>query len=267
MDYFGSLDMPIFNCWGLSETTGPTTMGNPLDFDLASASKPHPGAHITIGNDLPRGEEGEVRVKGRHVMMGYKDNERATKEMIDHRGYLKTGDLGLLTEKGFLKITGRIKELIITAGGENVAPNPIEERFKTICPACSNIVLLGEGQRFIGAFITLKVDINMQTMVPTNNLLPGALAYIKEQTGLDNIKTSDEACKNEKVIQMIQKCIDQTNAKTVSRACQIKKFKLLPIDFTVSGNELTATMKVKRKAVHQKYKKEIDEMYAFTRRM
>ena len=137
IEYFASLDIPIWNIYGLSETTGPATIAVPYNFSLYHASFIHPGSHYMIGNNLPHGNEGEIKIKSRSIMMGYKDNEAATKEVIDHNGYFKTGDLGVLDEKGFLKITGRIKEIIITAGGENVAPNPIEETFKTICKACS----------------------------------------------------------------------------------------------------------------------------------
>jgi long-chain-fatty-acid--CoA ligase ACSBG len=104
-------------------------------------------------------------------MMGYLDNEQATLDCIDENGYFKSGDQGRIDKGGFLKITGRIKELIITAGGENVAPVPIEDNFKLECPACSNIMLIGENQRFIGALITFKVDIDMKTGLPSRNLI------------------------------------------------------------------------------------------------
>lgn len=112
-------------------------------------------------------------------MMGYLKNEEATKECIDKNGYFKSGDQGRLDGR-FLKITGRIKELIITAGGENVAPVPIEDAFKAECPACSNIMLVGENQRFMGALITFKVDIDMKTGLPSTNLTEDAVAYFKQ---------------------------------------------------------------------------------------
>lgn len=112
-------------------------------------------------------------------MMGYLKNEQATMECIDEHGYFKTGDQGRIDKGGFLKITGRIKELIITAGGENVAPVPIEDNFKISCPACSNIMLLGENQRFMAALITFKVDIDMTTGLPSNKLMADAQKYIK----------------------------------------------------------------------------------------
>jgi len=113
-------------------------------------------------------------------MMGYFKNEKATMEVIDKDGYFKTGDQGRMENKRFLKITGRIKELIITAGGENVAPVPIEDAFKVSCPACANIMVIGENQRFMAALITFKVDIDMKTGLPSINLLEDAQKYFKE---------------------------------------------------------------------------------------
>ena len=134
-------------------------------------------------------------------MMGYLKNEKATLEAIDEDGYLRTGDQGKFDGR-FLAITGRIKELIITAGGENVATVPIEDQFKIQFPPCSNIMLVGEQQRFIGALITLKVDVDMKTLLPSNKLLEEVQVYFKEKLGL-TIKTSDEACQNKQVIDHI----------------------------------------------------------------
>jgi long-chain-fatty-acid--CoA ligase ACSBG len=113
-------------------------------------------------------------------MMGYLKNEQATRECIDENGYFKSGDQGRLDNgQRFLKITGRIKELIIGAGGENIAPVPIEDAFKLHCPACANIMIVGEQQRFMGALITFKVDIDMATGMPSKDLIPEAVAFIK----------------------------------------------------------------------------------------
>lgn len=163
-------------------------------------------------------------------MMGYLKNEEATRECIDSDGYFRTGDQGRLDGR-FLKITGRLKELIITAGGENVAPVPIEDFFKAECPVCSNIMLVGENQRFMGALITFKVDIDMKTGLPSNKLTDDAVKYFKSNLGLD-LKTSDEACSNQKVFEHIKKCTDNTNKRVVSKAAHIKKFSLLPVDFS-----------------------------------
>ena len=160
--------------YGLSETTGSTTISFPDKFSLAHAGEQIDGSHIKIADQDEKGQ-GEIRVAGRHVMMGYLKNEEATRDCIDEFGYFKTGDQGRIDKGGYLKITGRIKELIITAGGENVAPVPIEDNFKEKCPACSNIMLIGENRRFLSALITFKVDIDMTTGLPSNNLTPDSI--------------------------------------------------------------------------------------------
>ena len=151
-----------------------------------------------------------------------------------------------------MKITGRIKELIITAGGENVAPVPIEDNFKQACPPCANIMMLGENQRFMGALVTFKVDIDMKTGQPSHNLMEEAKVFFKKELGLD-LKTSDEAIAEPKVSEFVKQCIEATNSKSVSRAAHIRKFKLLPDDFSIPGGELTPTMKLKRSVTTKKY--------------
>lgn len=115
----------------------------------------------------------------KNIMMGYLKNEQATKETIDNQGYLRSGDLGKIDNRGFLYITGRIKELIITAGGENVAPLIIEDHFKEFCPPCSNIMVIGENQKFLCALITFKVDLDMAKGIPSNNLTVEARNFFK----------------------------------------------------------------------------------------
>lgn len=147
-----------------------------------------------------------------------------------------------------------------------MAPVPIEDQFKLQCPACSNIMLVGENQRFMAAFITFKVAVDMATGIPSANLEREAVEFFKQTCGVD-VKTSEEACKNDKVIAQIQKCVELTNAKLVSKAAHIKKFKLLPHDFSIPGGEFTPTMKLKRKATETKFKKELDELYAVRAKM
>ena len=150
--------------------------------------------------------------------------------------------------------------MIITAGGENVAPVPIEDHFKQSCPACSNVMLIGENQRFMAALITFKVDIDMSTGTPSNKLTPEVVKYFKENVGVE-IGTSDEACSNKAIAEHVQKCVEDTNKKVVSKAAHIKKFKLLALDFSIPGGELTPTMKLKRKVTEKKYQKDVDEIY------
>lgn len=162
IDYFSSLDVPIFNVYGMSETTGATTMQNIKNFRLDSAGFSVPGADLKIDNPDEHGE-GEICMRGRNTMMGYLKNDKATMEAMDEQGYIKSGDKGKIMKDGHLKITGRIKELIIGAGGENIAPVPIEDNFKETCPPCSNIMVVGEQQRFMAALITFKVDVDPTT--------------------------------------------------------------------------------------------------------
>lgn len=133
LDYFLSLDMQLLNFYGMSETSAAETISwkNRVKFDRSGQACP--GTHIKIFNPNEKGE-GEICFKGRNMFVGYLKNEKATRETIDFEGYVHSGDLGYLDQDGFLKITGRIKELIITAGGENVAPIPIEDKFLELCP-------------------------------------------------------------------------------------------------------------------------------------
>ena len=237
--------MLLFNLYGMSETCGATTIHTFSKFNLDSAGWCLPGCDLRIDNPDENGE-GEICMRGRNTMMGYLKNEEATINTLDSQGYIKSGDKGKIDSQGFLRITGRIKELIITAGGENIAPVPIEDNFKVFCPPCSNIMMVGEQQRFMAALITFKVDVDMKTGLPSRNLIDEAKVFFKKELGLD-LKTSDEAVAEPKVSEFIKKCIEETNKKSVSRAAHIRKFKLLPDDFSIPGNELTPTMKLKRK--------------------
>jgi long-chain-fatty-acid--CoA ligase ACSBG len=154
--------MPLFNVYGMSETTGATTVHSAENFRLDSAGYSIPGCDLKIDKPDEHGE-GEICMRGRNTMMGYLKNEAATIETIDSEGFVKSGDKGRIEKDGHLKITGRIKELIITGGGENIAPVPVEDNFKVACPPCSNIMMVGEMQRFMACLITFKVDIDPKT--------------------------------------------------------------------------------------------------------
>lgn len=143
IDYFASLDIVLFNVYGMSETTGAATINTFSNFKLDRCGMALPGVDVKIKNPDENGE-GEILMRGRTMMMGYFKNEIATIETIDKDGYVMSGDRGRIDPEGFLQITGRIKELIITAGGENIAPVPIEDHFKVLFNACSNIMVVGE---------------------------------------------------------------------------------------------------------------------------
>lgn len=252
--------MPLFNVYGMSETTGATTIHSAANFRLDTAGFSMPGCDLKIDKPDEHGE-GEICMRGRNTMMGYLKNDQATIETIDADGFVKSGDKGKIEKDGHLKITGRIKELIITGGGENIAPVPVEDNFKISCPPCSNIMMVGEMQRFMACLVTFKVDIDPKTGLPSQNLMAEASAFFKKELGLD-LKTADQACKDPKVIEYVQKCIEATNKKSVSRAAHIRKFELVPVDFSIPGGELTATLKLKRKVTEKKYQALIDKMFA-----
>jgi len=252
--------MPLINLYGMSETSGAHIYMSHTKFKLTTSGMTLPGCDILIDRPDEKGE-GEICMRGRNIMMGYLKNEQATQDTIDDQGYLHSGDRGIVDPEGFLRITGRIKELIITAGGENVAPVPIEDTFKEACYPCANIMVVGEQQRFMAALITLKVDIDPVTGVPTHNLMADTAAFLKSELGVD-CKTSDEACADPKVKAYIEKCIEISNGKAVSRAAHMRKFKFVIDDFSVPGGELTPTLKLKRPVATKKYQALIDEMFA-----
>lgn len=192
-------------------------------------------------------------------MMGYLKNENSTRETIDKDGFLHSGDVGKIDNKGFLFITGRIKELIVTAGGENVAPVLIEDQLKSLCPLISNIMAVGDHQRFIGALITFKADVD-SVGKPTNKLALEAVNFIQSNFKL-SLSTTEEAIANEIVRAYIAECIDVSNKKLISRAAMIKKWEFLPLDFSQSGDELTPTLKLRRQVTQEKYKDIIEKMY------
>ena len=252
--------MILFNLYGMSETTGAHCIQSFNKFSFTAAGWAMDGCDLLIANPDENGE-GEICMRGRNIMMGYLKNESATEDTLDSQGYLRSGDKGKIDAEGFLKITGRFKELIISAGGENIAPVIVEDNFKLECVACSNIMMIGEQQRFMAALITFKVDIDPKTGVPSRTLTAEAVADFKKNLGI-NVKTTDEAIAEPKVSEYIKKCLEATNKKSVSRAAHIRKFKLLPEDFSIPGGELTPTLKLKRKVTEQKYQQFVDQMFA-----
>jgi len=253
LEFFKSLGIILFNNYGMSESTGPQFMnvkGNPVD--IYTAGPTLVGTDAIIMNPDKDGV-GEICFRGRNRFMGYYKNEQATLEAIDSNGWLHSGDQGYIDKNKNLVITGRIKELIVTAGGENVAPLPIEEALKEICKIISNIVVLGDDKKYLAALITLKTD-------ERGNLSKEVLDYIKEINS--EATTIVEAINDDNIKFFIQKCIDEVNKKAVSRAQLVRKWTILPNEFSVDSGELTPTLKLKRKFVSQKYAKIIDKMYA-----
>jgi len=227
-----------------------------------TTGKPFPGTELKIDHvaDRDKPGEGEICYRGRHIMMGYMNEPAKTAETIDKDGWLHSGDVGRLNEQGLLKITGRLKELIITAGGENIAPVPIEDTLKKLMPAVSNAMVVGDKRKYNVVLFTVKMDVNLETGDPTGKLAGPAAAVSKAATDADVIaEAKDKASAWSKYLAA---GVEEYNKKhTVSNAQKIQKFAVLPGDFTEKGGELTATLKLKRAKAAEKWAKEIDALY------
>ncbi|XP_061172776.1 long-chain-fatty-acid--CoA ligase ACSBG2-like isoform X1 [Saccostrea echinata] len=260
IEFFYGLHIPLLEVYGMSENSGPHTCSRPDKFRTCSVGTELPGVKTKLA-DIDQEGNGEICMYGRHVFMGYLDDEEKTKEAFDDDLYLRSGDIGKKDKDGFLFITGRKKELIITAGGENIAPVLIEDNVKECLPCVSNCILIGDKRKFLSMLITLKVDVNPDTLEPTDNLTALTVDWVKAQ-GSDSTKVSDILNNKDAVIlRAIQQGIDKANERAISRAQKIQKWSLLPRDFSIPGGELGPTMKLRRPIVHKMYAKTIDAFY------
>ncbi|MCJ8746867.1 hypothetical protein PDJAM_G00146680 [Pangasius djambal] len=259
LEYFMSLNIPIYELYGMSESTGPHTMSWTDNFCIMSCGKVIQGCKTKL--DKPDADgSGEVCFWGRHVFMGYLNSADKTKEALDSEGWLHSGDLGKHDMNDFLYITGRIKELIITAGGENIPPVPIEDAVKEELPIISNAMLVGDKKKFLSMLLTLKCKVD-DNGDPTDELTPLAVEFCR-QHGVMASKVSEIISNKEPTIyKLIQEGVDRVNAKATSNAQKVQKWTLLSQDFSIPGGELGPTMKLKRPVVSKMYKEEIDKLY------
>jgi long-chain acyl-CoA synthetase len=234
--FFRGIGINILEGYGLTETSAGASLNLTNSVRIGSVGRPIPGNTIRIADD------GEVLIKGRIVMDGYWQNDAANKEVFDG-DWFKTGDLGTLDEDGFLYITGRKKELIVTAGGKNVAPAVLEDRLRSH-PLVSQCMVVGDNQPYVAALVTLDAD-TLKTWVETNKKAGASLSDLTRDPDL---------------IAVIQTAVDEAN-KAVSRAESIRKFILLDRDFTIAGGHLTAKLSVKRHVVAKEFAAAIQALY------
>jgi long-chain acyl-CoA synthetase len=239
---FVGMGVPILEGYGLTETSAPVTVNRPDAFKIGTVGPPLPGVTVRIEDD------GEILVRGGNVFREYLKNEEETRKVLDDDGWFRTEDLGALDRHGYLQITGRKKEIIVTAGGKNVAPAVLEDRLRAH-RLVSQAMVVGDGQPFIGALIALDAD---------------ELPRWAEQHGKSSDRPEDLAGDDD-LRSALQEAVDEAN-KAVSRAEQVREYRIVPADLTVEHGELTPTMKVKREVVGEKYKDLIDDIYAGTRR-
>ncbi|XP_053371479.1 long-chain-fatty-acid--CoA ligase ACSBG1 [Clarias gariepinus] len=260
VQFFLGLNIRLNEAYGMSESSGPHFMSGPNVYKRLSCGKVVPGCRYKLLN-IDTDGVGEVCLWGRTIFMGYLNMEDKTKETLDEDGWLHSGDLGKTDEDGFLYITGRIKELIITAGGENVPPVPIEDAVKKELPIISNAILIGDKRKFLSMLLTIKCFTNAESMEPTDDLTSDTVEYF-QQHGIEATKVSDViGGKNQLVSQIVQEGIDRVNAKANSNAQRIQKWTILGKDFSVLGGELGPTMKLRRSFVLKMYHNEIENFY------
>jgi long-chain acyl-CoA synthetase len=236
--FYRGAGVTVLEGYGLTETTAGATLNLIGAQRVGSVGRPIPGTSVKIA------EDGEVLLRGPIVMDGYWQNQAANDEVFDSERWFKSGDLGKLDEDGFLYIVGRKKELIVTAGGKNVAPAVLEDRLRAH-PLVSQCMVVGDNQPFIAALVTLDPD-----------ALKGWVANNKK----DGASITD-LVNDPDLIAVIQTAVDEAN-KAVSKAESIRKFTLLTTDFTIAGGHLTAKLSVKRHVVAKEFAKEIDALFA-----
>ncbi|MEL0627009.1 AMP-dependent synthetase/ligase [Salinibacterium amurskyense] len=235
--FYRSLGLTILEGYGLTETTAPISVNKPSNFKIGKVGPPLPGVSVRIADD------GEIQARGVCVFDGYWNNQAATDEVFED-GWFKTGDIGQIDDEGYLEITGRKKEIIVTAGGKNVAPAALEDPIRAN-PIIGQVVVVGEQRPFISALVTLDEE-----MLPTwlgNN-------------GLDATWTVEQAASHPAVLAEVQKAIDVGNSR-VSRAESIRKFHILDADLTEASGHLTPKLSIKRNVILADFADVIDGLY------
>jgi long-chain acyl-CoA synthetase len=235
--WFHAIGLPIIELYGQTESCGPTTCNLPDDNRIGTVGPPIPGARVRIADD------GEILVKGGNVCLGYFNDPKATAALIDEEGWMHSGDVGCIDSAGYLTVTGRKKDLIITAHGQNIAPQEIETDLRHHY-LISEAVVIGEGRRYLTAVLTLDGDA----------LVSWAEAHHK-------IADTESLAVDPDLRAEIDRFIDAVNEQR-SRVEHVRKYHILAHDFTVAAGEMTPTLKVKRNVVNVTYRDVIDEMYA-----
>ena len=236
--FFRGVGITVLEGYGMTETSAAASVNKPSRIKVGTVGQPLPGVSARIADD------GEILLRGGIVFPAYWRNEAATKEALDGDGWLHTGDLGSLDDEGFLRVTGRKKELIVTAGGKNVAPAVLEDRLRAH-PLISQVMVVGDNRPFIACLITLDAE---------------ALEHWKKQHDKPSDATPADLAADPDLLAEIQAAVDDTN-KAVSRAESIRKFVILPIDFTTENGYITPSLKVKRAVVAKDFAADIDKLY------
>jgi len=238
LDFFQSLGLPIMEIYGMSECTGPATISTPSCYRLGRAGRVLPGTELRIADD------GEILIRGPHVFAGYSADDAATREAIDEQGFLHSGDVGEIDAEGFLRVTDRKKELLITAGGKNIAPQYLEGKLKQI-PAVSQAVAVGDRRPYVVALLTLD---------------PARVAAEAKAAG-SPARSAEEAAVCAVFRSHVERQVEAVNA-TLARYETIKRVALLARELSVESGELTPTLKLKRRVILERHRDTIERLYA-----
>jgi long-subunit acyl-CoA synthetase (AMP-forming) len=239
IEFFHALGLPLAELWGMSETCGAGSCNRPEHIKIGTVGPPSPGVEMKLD------EDGELLMKSDVVMKGYRNAPDKTKETFTDDGWLRTGDIGEFDDDGFLKIVDRKKEIIINAAGKNMSPANIEAKLKTASPLIGQAITIGDQRPYNVALITLDPDV-----------APG----FAQKNGIDDA-SFESLAQNEKVREAVAAGVEKANEQ-LARVEQIKKFTILPTDWEPGGDELTPTMKLKRKPIGEKYQEEIEALYS-----
>jgi long-chain acyl-CoA synthetase len=239
LEFFHAIGLPLAELWGMSETCGGGTVNPPGKVRIGTVGPATPGVELKLA------EDGEILIRGPLVMEGYRNMPEETAATIDADGWLATGDIGQFDGEMYLKIVDRKKELIINAAGKNMSPANIEAQIKTTSPLIDQVCCIGDGRPYNTALIALDADFAPQWAA---------------KQGLEDVSIASLAS-NPELLELIQAAVEEGNSH-LARVEQIKKFKLLPAEWEPGGDELTPTMKLKRKPIAAKYEAEIEALYA-----
>ncbi|HEX8100397.1 MAG TPA: long-chain fatty acid--CoA ligase [Actinomycetota bacterium] len=238
LEFFAGIGLPLLEVYGMTENSGPATANPPERIKMATVGLPLPGVEVKLADD------GEILVRGGNISPGYYKDPEKTSETFDADGWLHTGDIGTIDEDGYFKVIDRKKELIITAGGKNISPSNLEALLKSH-PLVGQACVIGDGKKYVSALIVLDGE---------------AAPIWARENGIDFTGVPELAA-DPRITAEIQRAIDDAN-QHVSQVERIKRFTILPTEWTVDSEELTPTLKLKRRVIHQKYAEEIESLYA-----
>jgi long-subunit acyl-CoA synthetase (AMP-forming) len=240
LEFFFSLGLPVLEVYGLSETTGVITASWPHDYRIGRVGRPLDGVEMRLA------EDGEILTRGPNVFRGYRRDPEATRAAIDEDGWFHTGDVGTLDAEGFLAVTDRKKELLVTSGGKKVAPAPIEKRLQEIL-GVGHAVLVGEQRHFVGALLTLDSS---------------AVPRLAERVG-SAARDVAEASSCPRIRAFLDREIARVN-EALARFESVRAFRVLSAELSIESGELTPTLKLKRRVVYEKFAGEIEALYRRT---